>query len=117
MDLEPSVTPHLQAVRTDVLYQIKVDCYFSVSPKVDSCVFLAVASGFYVPTAYFRTVLELGSVCCISAGHITSGIKTSVIKDDASSLITLLYITLDPTDEISGSSACHLEYIISLKVY
>jgi len=65
----------------------------------------------------FRTVLELGSVCCISTGDITSGIKESGIKDDAPRLITLLHLTLDPTDEISGPSACHLEYIMSFKVY
>ena len=54
VEREPSVVPQLQAVRTDLLYQIKVGCYFSVSPKVDSCVFRAVASGFYLPSTYFQ---------------------------------------------------------------
>jgi len=41
----------------------------------------------------------------------------SGIKDDAPGLMSLLYLTLDPMDEIFGPSACHLENIISFNIY
>ena len=86
--------PQLQAVTTEPLYQIKVRRYFSVSPKADSCVFRAVASGFYLPSSYSTTVLELGSVCCISAGDITSGVKLFGINLINSNLISSSHLHL-----------------------
>ena len=34
------------------------------------------------------------------------------MKDDAPGLMTLSYLTLEPMNEISGPSACHVQYII-----
>jgi len=75
MEREPKVALQLQAVRTDLHYQIKVCCYFSVNPKVDSCVFRAVARDFTITAHIFRNVLELGSVCSVSTRGTMSGIK------------------------------------------
>lgn len=43
--------------------------------------------------------------------------KNSGIKEDGPDLMTLSYLSIEPTDEISGPSACHVEYIISFKIY